>query len=234
MATFDNRSSGSDAANNSTYTFSAVAIGTAAADRYVIVGFYTRAFDTTETDITSVTIGGVSAAEAAFITNLEIFGGSTQVWDCSTVYIANVPTGTTADVVVTYNNTQLRCGYVIGTSNGINPTPTDTLTDAPDGTGGVTAGGTIDVASSGIIFAISGTADSSSTATWTGATEINDSDVESSSFSGAYLDSASPETGRTLTCGWASPTLNTTFAAASFAPSAVVSVPFLPLLGVGA
>lgn len=227
MATFDNRSASQSTTDGTSFTFSAVAIGTAASDRYVVAGFYARGVNGTPS-ISSVTIGGVSAAQAVVVSRNE----SGNIWDIVAIYSANVPTGTTADIVVTYNLSQLRCAYAVGTANGINGTASDTVTDVDGGTTGVTLSGLIDLASGGVLLAIAGTAEVPvGGATWTNATEFRDAAVgaENSRFTAAYMESASPETNRNVQCAWASPTLNSTFVAAAFQPTAAAATP--PVVG---
>jgi hypothetical protein len=84
----------SDASNSNltTYTFSGKSIGPASAGRRVFVA----TFASPVASVTSVTIGGIAATEAVTGTN----SGSI----CA-LYYANVPTGATADIVVTFNTT---------------------------------------------------------------------------------------------------------------------------------
>lgn len=82
-----------DLANvGTTYTFSAISIGTADANRQVIIGI--TQYGTS--DPSSVTIGGVTATQVTANTR------TSNMW--SAIYIANVPTGTTADIVITVAN----------------------------------------------------------------------------------------------------------------------------------
>ena len=78
---------GSTSSTLSTYTSTAVSIGPASADRYVIAAIMCN----TATTISSVTIGGVSATQA-------VATGGTAL------YIALVPTGTTAVFVVNFSS----------------------------------------------------------------------------------------------------------------------------------
>lgn len=97
-----------DPSDLTTYTFSAQAIGTAAADRRVHVGVGATQNSPT---ISSVVIGGVTATQ-----NI-----ATTLGTASTVgiFTANVPTGTTADVVVTFTGSTNRCGIAVWTSTGL-------------------------------------------------------------------------------------------------------------------
>lgn len=89
-----------DASNLSTYTFSSVSFGAADSERRIVVAIYDRRGAAAENVISSVTLGGVSATlvDDAF----NILGGSQAK---VSIYSANVPTGTTGDVVVAFANT---------------------------------------------------------------------------------------------------------------------------------
>lgn len=82
-----------NASNLITYTFTAMAIGAASPDRRVIVAMHTDLGSLTPV---SVTIGGIAAT-------------AIKTTDGLGVFMAFVPTGTTADVVVTWSGTAARC-----------------------------------------------------------------------------------------------------------------------------
>jgi len=157
-ATF--QASAVDAADLTTYTFSSQPIGTASATRRVVVGVTSRS-----TNVSSITIGGVSATldnDYAFSSNR------------ATIASAVVPTGTTANVVVTFAAATTRCGLGVWTLNSGSPT-------GQTGTGNGTApSATVTTTTGDVVIAASienGTV--GSTATWTGATERYDQTVES-------------------------------------------------------
>ena len=90
--------SGTDSATTNTWTFSGVSLGTASADRIIVIGLgssngplITRAL--------GVTIAGITAT---YIGAYEV--GTPNYWD-SELYYALVPTGTTGDLVITWNGT---------------------------------------------------------------------------------------------------------------------------------
>lgn len=77
-------------------TFTAMDIGAASADRLVIVSITcSTSFTTAARWPTGVTIGGVTATQIAEYHDTATSGGSASIW------CANVPSGTTADVVLT-------------------------------------------------------------------------------------------------------------------------------------
>lgn len=74
-------------------TYTNVPIGTATANRWIVVGIYTN-FNAGRT-LSTVTIGGVSATLMYAAPTLSASGARLEFWK------ANVPTGTTANVVAT-------------------------------------------------------------------------------------------------------------------------------------
>jgi hypothetical protein len=101
-----------DASNS--HTYSGVAIGTASADRYVVVKIVYGG----EREIVSLTVGGVAAS-------LVIVSGTSTVIKTA-IYIAAVPTGTTADIVVTMDYNVATLGICVGALTGANATATAT------------------------------------------------------------------------------------------------------------
>lgn len=91
-----------DSTNQSSYTFSSVNIDVASTNRLVAVVLHGRGI--TGSSISGITIGGVAAKNNRSISNT----GSGATSSCS-IFTAVVPTGTTADIVVTYEQEQLRC-----------------------------------------------------------------------------------------------------------------------------
>lgn len=113
-----------DTTDTDTYTFSSQNLGTAAADRYIIVAAAGRTVST-DLNISSITVGGVTAT---VVQSAQSAVGDNDL----TIAIAAVPTGTTGDVVVTYNTTSLRCQICLWRATGLaSATPTDT--DQDDG-----------------------------------------------------------------------------------------------------
>ncbi len=98
-------------AGASSYSFTSQPIGAAQADRYVIVGI---GWANLGPSITSVTIGGVAATQVALNANAN---GS------SALYIALVPTGTTATIAINFSSTTLlHCGIAIWSATGLTST----------------------------------------------------------------------------------------------------------------
>jgi hypothetical protein len=182
--------------NATVYTFSSVALGDEAADRCIVVGTGGTDTDTTADPFTSVTVAGVTATRLHFQQGLN--GTDTADVSCA-LYIAEVPTGTTGDIVVTYSNAQLRCGIGWYSAYGLLST---TATDTGDSTADPPST-TIDVEAGGLLFGyVQAYPGGSSGFTWTGITEDFDAAVEgtgNSHHSGASDEFASVQTGLTVT-----------------------------------
>lgn len=155
------------AADATTYNFTSQAIGTAAADRYVIVTI-TGCIKSGSPGVSAVTVGGISATIVA-----QVDSGFTA----AAIAIAAVPTGTTATVVVTFNGTQYRAGIGVYSVTGLNSsTATGTDTDT-------TSSPSLSASSSsdGFAIAVSSAYEAATTNmhTWTSITEDYDELVES-------------------------------------------------------
>lgn len=177
--------SNSSTANSTSYTFSAQGIGTAAADRLVIVGVVGNSGSAHS--ISGVTIGGVSA-------NLVIqqaAAGNTALG----LYALLVTSGTTADIVVTFDTTSGLCGIGVWNANKLLST---TATDSDRAVGTDPVNAQINVSAGGVALACSAARNGTSTA-WTGLTESADFVIESLiNFSTAQLAFAAAQTGLTV------------------------------------
>jgi hypothetical protein len=92
--------------NSTTYTFTNCDIGAASQSRVVAVGIV--ASGNTTNPVSSVTIGGISASNV-------VNNGTTSTNNkpnCA-IYSAKVPTGTTANIVVTWGGGKNRCQIVV-------------------------------------------------------------------------------------------------------------------------
>lgn len=99
-------------ANQQTYTFANVPIGTAAADRTVVVLAMTRASGART--VSSLTIGGTAATIDLNAANLV---GSPNYETVAVTRLA-VPSGDTANIVVTWSGVTLRCSIFVYTITG--------------------------------------------------------------------------------------------------------------------
>lgn len=199
-ATVSFTASAVDTTNLTVYTFSSQAIGTANSTRQVVVGVSSN-----ET-VSTVTIGGISATKI-----LEI-GGSQRAG----LWVADVPTGTTADVVVTFASGGARCAIgVWALYNAASST---------DDTGSSTANpltDTLNIPASGVAIGYAYTFNSPSrTFVWSGITEAFDEDVESTArSSGASDEFTTEQVGLTITATPSGSTSTNSMALASWGPA---------------
>lgn len=160
------------------FTFTSKAAGAAASNRYLLAAISGRS-GSTATDITSVTIGGIAATNV-----IRVFGaGSGSGENVTAIYIAAVPTGTTATVVVTFNVNFARCSVSLYRAvDLVSSTATATassLVANPTGTFNVSAGG----------FAIGAAyTQATSSFTWTNLTENVDT---TTNFTNTYTAASS-------------------------------------------
>lgn len=176
-----------DTSDATTYTFTTRAIGTAATNRYVVaaIGLANSPVPT----ISSVTIGGVSAT---------LVVQTTGTFERTAFWIAAVPTGTTATVVVNCA-ASIRCSIGLWALYDLNSaTATDTDSSASS-TGTVN----LDISAGGVAIGYSNTFTSATarTFTWTNLTEGFDVayDGNNQSVTGASAAFAAAQTGLALT-----------------------------------
>ncbi len=200
--------------NFTTYTFVGENLGTAASDRQIIVAISSRDSGESAQALASVTIGGVSATISVQRSNI-----STDT-NVLALVIANVPTGTTGDIVVTFTEGMLRCGIAVYRATGISATPTDTGSS-------IVADPTfdIDVTAGGFAIGTSVTGDSGATATWTGITEDYEIQIGGESLlqGGASDTFGTTQTDLTLLCNWTGSEINPVGVFASWEGSVAVT-----------
>ena len=200
-------SSGVSTAGSSTYTFSGVALGTAATNRHVVIAATTAAGNASNG--ASVTVGGASASLVVRASGAD--NTRAELW------IASVPSGTTGDVVIVWSVAKDRCGYAAWAMYGANASASDTATD-PD----TTPSFTIDVPANGYLIAAAGFNGSGTvpTATWTGVTENYDETTKpNSGQTGGSVALATAASGRTVSFSPSSTLSLCAMSAASFTPA---------------
>jgi hypothetical protein len=206
------RANAQDGTDLTTYTFASQAIGPASPDRYVIVCIGSRA--NSARSISSVTIGGIAATAVVTANN------ATAGADMAAIYIALVPTGTTASVVVTFSGAMLRCviGVYSMVQNG-RATATNTNTATPSGTTPTT---TLTVPSNGsLVAAVWAQSSVSASVTWTGPTEdfdLQPGDTASVCLSGASFNHNALSTAGPVTAVVANIASEQAIATASWGP----------------
>lgn len=177
-------SNNSATADANSYTYTSQSIGTAASDRVVIVAAYGRRGAATN-DISSITIGGAAATRIIVANNTTTGGNS----DLMGVYALLVPSGTAADIVVTYTQTQLRGAVGVwamyGTSGSV--TARDSKSSAALASGNPTVN--LLTGSNGALMAAVGDGSSPGTWSWTGASKDYQITVEAANDnSGAHAN----------------------------------------------
>lgn len=202
-----------DAGNTSglsTYTFSSQNLGTAAADRFIVVAIETRNSGTSDRTINSVTIGGVSA-----VVTQETQAGTNR--NVVALACAAVPTGTAGDVVVTLNGAMLRCYIQVYRAIGISSTtPSDTERLA-----GASPTGTIDVPAGGILVACAASGNALTTdGTWTGVDLAYNAVTTNMRVTTGAREFATVATGHTATATFGGTITDAVGVAASFGPAA--------------
>lgn len=203
--------SDSSTTNATEYTFSAQSLGTADAERQIIVGAWGSSG--AGVSVSSLTIGGVSAS--LIIAQNGATNPIAELW------IADVPTGTTGDVVVTFNDGKLRAG--IGVWRLIGGTVGDSDKDTTTSTATMTA--TVNVEQDGAVVGfVGGVTDDATAITWGGATEDFDTLTESVGVhSGAHEDELSADATYDVTATQAGDSINLALVACSIDPEVVAS-----------
>lgn len=172
-------------ANATTYTFSAQNLGTAAADRNIVVCATGQDTGSAAKSISSITVQGITASIA--IQNQ----GNASNTSMTAIAIVNVPTGTTGDVVVTFSEAFANCGislfHIVGMGS---TTPNHTNSTDLDNTAV-----SVNVNAGGVVIGCGATSSSNPTSTWTNLTEVADISREASTgnHTAAYTVSGSTQ-----------------------------------------
>jgi hypothetical protein len=206
-------------ADQTTYTFSGLSFGAAAADRWIAIFASGRTNTSTPSTINAVTIAGVSASE--IITDFAV--GDSPFGSRGGIYLAQVPTGTSGNVVVTFSHQMSRAAVAVYRLVGIaGATAADTANGSVTGTGN--SGDKtlqIDIPAGGVMLAGAagfGTQNSFSAAGMT--TDFTNTTIESSyRMSAGHGNYGSAQTNLTVTCNLASNFRELLFLAASWAPA---------------
>lgn len=184
-----------------TVTWTAAPIGTASANRYVVVCVLARLPSAT---LNSLTIGGTTAT---------ILLQRSVTNESPAIAILLVTTGTTADIIATYSGNPARATMLsMSIINLVSTTPVGTIS-----TGSVAdPSGTVNVNAGGCIIAIANTDNSTTGTTWTGVTEDYDAVQGGAELvSGGHLDYASAVTPQTVTADFVSAGSSTNLLAVS-------------------
>lgn len=179
------------------YTFSSQNLGTAAADRVIVV--LIKVSGNAGMTISSVTVQGITAT-------ISVQAGSGGAGANRTgIAIVEVPTGTTGDVVVNLGvATGFECGIGLFRATGIDTTAYDT--DSHDG--GTATNPNLDVVldvpsgTDSFVVAVAGTRNDSSISgfAWTNATEAYEGVVRSNAWHSGASSQPGAQTGYTIDC----------------------------------
>jgi hypothetical protein len=117
-----------DATDLTVYTFSSQALGIAAANRKIVVGVGGRKALGTPV-VSSLSIGGTAASQKLQQT-VDTASQDAELW------IADIPSGTSGDIVVTFDEASARCGIGVWAVYGAgSSTPSDTEVQTSDNQG---------------------------------------------------------------------------------------------------
>lgn len=187
--------SNTDGTDGSSFTFSAESIGSAFSGRAVLVGIYAYANAGGTPTVSSATIGGVSATILAQATS--------NIRGVGACFGALVPTGSTADIAITFSASVDRCGIDVLTLSGGDLTTVDTDTNATVSTSAavsVTGGQAVIMGASVASAPVPGDI------VFTTVTEVDQTQVENANNvqATAILNGAGASTSSTISCDAAS------------------------------
>ena len=163
------QTSATDTSTQTTYTFTSQAIGTAAADRYVIVAFQWSA--ASARTCSTGTIGGVAATLVSDGTNSATLSNGNPGM-C--IIIALVPTGTTATIAITLSGSAIRAGIGVWSATGLLSATAKNVQTSTANPGTVT----LNVLAGGFAIGDAGN-DNAGTTTWTNLTSRYDTNIVS-------------------------------------------------------
>jgi hypothetical protein len=195
-----------------TYTFTGMAIGAASTDRLVVALISGRDGGNTGRTISSVTIGGIAATQARLDTRNN--SGS----EISGIYVAMIPTGTTANVVVNYNAAIAKMHVTLVAVKGVS-SATATSSAGATSAGGVTLSATgLNIPANGILFSV-GAINGTRTTTMTGITEKVDAIYDNAMHAAGWTIFPSVQSAKTVTYTFSGSALDrSVLSAASFGP----------------
>jgi hypothetical protein len=194
------------------YTFSSQAIGTAAADRKVVVVTDTAGGSAGTDGVSTLTIGGTSATQIITVTAAD--HTTSEIWSLN-----DVSSGTTADIIVTWKSQRNRCGIGVWAVYGAADTASDTVSIGNDPEADISTTA-LAIPANGV--AIAGHVINSGvlrTVVWGGLTERYDESMGERSDSGASKEVSTAEPAPTITVTLSGSANRNAFTAVAFAPS---------------
>jgi hypothetical protein len=187
------------------YTYSSEAIGAADTNRKIVVTILAGGL--TGRNVSTVTVGGISAT---LVKKQLAVGGEryNEMWQ------ADVPTGTTADVVVTWSAVMERCGIGIFAVYDAASAASATASDTSD-----PMNASINVPAEGVLIGGAIYNSAGGAATWTNLTESYETDSGGNVETSGYDTHATIQTGLSVTCDPASAAAVTSMVLASWGPA---------------
>jgi hypothetical protein len=165
-----------------TYTFSAAALGTAAANRIILVAVHGANALAASANISTVTVDGNSAARVIQLLT------DTNSNRAAAIYAVALAAGTTGDVVVTFGAGQSRAGIGVSAMYGAASATASDTDSATCTAGNPTTNGavTLTVPAKGVALGVSTSGGGVTVGcTWTGLTERYDQSMETTNFDSA-------------------------------------------------
>ena len=198
-------------AADTAYTFSSQALGTASSTRMIVIGICGSSNSGSASTVNSVTVAGVSATKAKEQGDGTEAGYSSDLW-----YVA-LASGTSGDVVVTFDATQARTGIGLTAVYDADNSPFDTSGNSDD-----PMVATISCPAKGIILgSCTMNASAGVSTAWTNLTEKYDQAVEGpQSQSGAFATFASAQTDLSITSDPSAAVNRKAMALAAWGPAA--------------
>jgi len=196
---------GTDATTYSAGVWNTIGLGTAAANRKIVLGLISRG--AANQTVSSASIGGQTATSFAH-------ADSSTAGSAADIVVADVPTGTTGDISITWSGARTRCGTGVWAVYGAgSSTPSATATSAAS-----PVSQSLAIPAKGVAIGCGLVQDNTATGVWANLTERYDSAVETARQTGADTTSAAGAT-PTITLTWTPGTLNLQAAAlASWGP----------------
>lgn len=165
-----------------TYTFSAAALGTAAANRIILVAVHGANALAASANISTVTVDGNSAARVIQLLT------DTNSNRAAAIYAVALAAGTAGDVVVTFGAGQSRAGIGVSAMYGAASAVASDTDSATSTAGNPSTGGnvTLTVPAKGVALGVSTSGGGVTVGcTWTGLTERYDQAMETTNFASA-------------------------------------------------
>jgi hypothetical protein len=179
--------------NASAYTFTNHNIGTAAADRYVVVGYASYNNTSGAPSFSSATIGGNAATPHHNQINVTDF-----VYMATGIFGLLVTSGTQATIVVNFSETMQNCVVSVWALYGLDST-TPHHTNGGNADSATSVSTTLNIPDQGVAVAIAGSVNNNVAHTAAGLTEDADTTIESTQrYHSMSAQSMSAETGRTI------------------------------------